>query len=130
VSVLLLVSSELPEVELELLALQDVTISTAGLTRSAGNGSVKTTSSELGLEERVDFGIFLPIVQAALSVVGELLGFSAGLDRGLALFCYGLSVMGLIPLPEGGGIDLDDSALDKGVGSDKFIVGGVVCDTN
>lgn len=32
--------------------------------------------------------------------------------------------------PEGGGIDLDDGALDKGVRSDKFVVGGVVHDTN
>ena len=34
--------------------------------------------------------------------------------------------MGLIPLPEWGGIDLDDGALDEGVCSDEFVVGGVV----
>lgn len=34
--------------------------------------------------------------------------------------------MGLVPLTEGGGIDLDDGALDKGVCSDKLVVRGVV----
>ena len=34
--------------------------------------------------------------------------------------------MGLIPLAERSGIDLDDGALDKGVRSDEFVVGGVV----
>jgi hypothetical protein len=34
--------------------------------------------------------------------------------------------MGLIPLPERSSIDLDDCALDKGVCSDKFVVGSVV----
>lgn len=34
--------------------------------------------------------------------------------------------MGLVPLPEGSGINLDDGRLDEGVGSDKLVVGGVV----
>lgn len=34
--------------------------------------------------------------------------------------------MGLVPLPEWGGIDLDDSVLDEGVRTNKFVVGRVV----
>ena len=34
--------------------------------------------------------------------------------------------MGLVPLAEGGSIDLDDGVLDESVCSYKFVVGGVV----
>jgi len=34
--------------------------------------------------------------------------------------------VGLVPLPERSGIDLDDGRLDEGVGSDKLVVGSVV----
>jgi hypothetical protein len=34
--------------------------------------------------------------------------------------------MGFIPLAEGGSINLDNGALDKGVRSDQFVVGGIV----
>ena len=34
--------------------------------------------------------------------------------------------MRLVPLTEGGSVDLDDGAFDKGVGSDEFIVRGIV----
>lgn len=38
--------------------------------------------------------------------------------------------MGLVPLSEGGGIDLDDGGAGQGVGSDELVVGGVVDDTD
>lgn len=53
--VLLLASPELPDVEFEFLALEDVAVGATRLTRSAGDGSVQTTSSELGFERWVDF---------------------------------------------------------------------------
>ena len=34
--------------------------------------------------------------------------------------------MGLVPLPERSSINLDDSALDEGVRSDKLVVGSVI----
>lgn len=34
--------------------------------------------------------------------------------------------MCFVPLPERMGVDLDDAAFDEGVGSDKFVIGGVV----
>lgn len=36
--------------------------------------------------------------------------------------------MGLVPLTEGRGIDLDDGGLGQGVGADQLVVGGVVGD--
>lgn len=36
--------------------------------------------------------------------------------------------MGLVPLTEGGSIDLDDGGLGQGVGADQLVVGGVVGD--
>jgi hypothetical protein len=77
---------------LKLLALEDVAVSTTGLARSAGEGGVETTSSELSRESLVDLGVLLLLIQAALSVVGELL-LLTGLDGGLALFGDGLGVL-------------------------------------
>jgi len=34
--------------------------------------------------------------------------------------------VGLVPLSEGGRIDLDDSTLDEGVGTDQLVVGSIV----
>lgn len=39
-----------------------------------------------------------------------------------------LAVVGLVPLSEGGGVDLDDGALDEGVCPDELVVGRVVDD--
>ena len=58
VRVLLLAGPDLPEVELELLALQDVPVRAAGLPWPAGDGRVQTASRELALEERVDLGVY------------------------------------------------------------------------
>jgi hypothetical protein len=38
--------------------------------------------------------------------------------------------VGLVPLPEGSGIDLDNGGAGQGVGTDKLVVGGVVDDTD
>lgn len=38
--------------------------------------------------------------------------------------------MGLVPLAEGGGVDLDDGAAGEGVGSDQLVVRRVVGDTD
>ena len=40
------------------------------------------------------------------------------------------AVVGLEPLAEGGGIDLDDTALHNGLGSDQLVVAGVVDDVD
>ena len=49
---------------------------------------------------------------------GLLLALLADLD----------AVVGLVPLTERGGIDLDDRVLDQGLGAHKLVVRGVVHD--
>ena len=34
--------------------------------------------------------------------------------------------MGLVPLPEGSRINMDDGTFDEGIGSDKFVLGSIV----
>jgi Trm5-related predicted tRNA methylase len=34
--------------------------------------------------------------------------------------------VGLVPLTEGGSVDLDDGAFNEGIGSNEFVVGGIV----
>lgn len=48
---------ETKDAYLELLALKNVTIGTSRLTWPAADGSIKTTGSELAVEQRVDFGL-------------------------------------------------------------------------
>lgn len=82
--------------DLELLAFQDIPVSTAGLPRSAGDGCVQTTSGELAIEEGVDLGLLLTGVKFALGVVGEFLGLDGlvgGSGRLGALLGYRLSVL-------------------------------------
>ena len=50
---------------------------------------------------------------------------SALLNLHLSPLIHGTYV-GLIPLAEGSGVDLDDGALDQGVRSYEFVIGGVV----
>lgn len=53
------------------------------------------------------------------------------LDGTLALAgTNGGGVVSLVPLTEGGGIDLDDGVLDQGTGTDQLVVGGVVDNSN
>lgn len=84
------------ETDLELLAFQDIPVSTAGLSRSAGDGCVQTTSGELAIEEGVDLGFLLTGVKFALGVVGELLrlhGLVSRSGRLGALLRYRLGVL-------------------------------------
>jgi len=84
--VLLLSGPDLSQVELKLLALKNVAIGATRLARTAGDGSVQTTSSKLSLEERVNFGILLPLGQGTLNMVGEFfLGSSPSVAAGWAL---------------------------------------------
>ena len=108
----------------ELLALENVAVSSAGLSRSRGDDGEQSTSPELLLKDGVDLGVLLSLVEDSLDVVGLLL--LLGRLGGLAASGNRLGVVGLVPLSEGGGVDVDNGRLDEGLGSQKLVVGGVV----
>ena len=85
-------STKLPDVEFQLLALEDVTIGASRLSRTGGDGGVEATSRELRFEEGVDLGFLLTFSDGTLDVgrllVGilsdgseSLLGLSSGEDE-------------------------------------------------
>lgn len=112
-------------VESQLLTLQDVSINTTALAGTGRNHGVKTTGLELTFQSILNL--------AGSSKSGSLLGLYAlallllfcGLGLLLASSANGLTVVCLVPLSEGSGVDLDDGGLGEGVGADKFVVGRV-----
>lgn len=120
---------ELALVEGELLTLEDVTVGAAGLAGPAGDDGVQTTGLELLLEGGVDLAVGgeagglllldgLALLDGLLLLAGLLLAPTAD----------GLAVVGLVPLTERSGVDLDDGGLGQGVGADQLVVGRVVGD--
>lgn len=124
---------QLALVESELLALQDVTITATRLTGTAGNDGVQTTSLELLLDDSVDLAAGSEALSLLLLDRLALLDllFGLALLGGLGLLAStadGLAIVGLVPLSEGSGVDLDDGAAGQGVGADEFVVGRMVGD--
>lgn len=120
-------------VESKLLTLQNVTVAAAGLAGTARDDGVQTTGLELLLDgvlnlagSGVPRGLLLLDGLALLLVLG-VLALLGGLGL-LASTADALAVVGLVPLTEGGGVDLDDGALGQGVGTDELVVGRVVGD--
>lgn len=123
---LLLAGLELLEVEVELRALKNVAVSAAGLAGTRGDEGQETTSAELLGEVSVDLGVLLALGEDALDVV-RLLGLLLGGGGGAGLGGDDrLRVVGLVPLAEGGGVNLDDGRLDEGLGTEQLVVGRVV----
>jgi hypothetical protein len=123
-------------VESQLLTLQDVTVTAAGLTGTAGDDGVQTTGLELLLNSGLDLagggeaGSLLLLDRVALlDLLNGLLALLGGLGL-LASTTDGLAVVGLVPLSEGSSVDLDNGAAGQGVGADQLVVGRVVGDGN
>jgi hypothetical protein len=126
---------QLALVESKLLALEDVSVAATRLARAAGNDGVQTTGLELLLNNGVDLavggealGLLLLNGLALLDLLLDL-ALLGGLGL-LASTADGLAVVGLVPLSEGGGVNLDDGAAGQGVGADELVVGRVVGDGN
>jgi hypothetical protein len=121
---------ELALVEGELLTLEDVTVAAARLTGPAGNDGVETTGLELLLDGRLDLTLGRValglLLLNSLALLDLLLGLGA--LGTLALAAETLTVVGLVPLTERSGVDLDDGGLGQGVCADKLVVGRVVGD--
>ena len=116
-------------VESQLLTLQDVTVNTAALTGARGHDGVQTAGLELALDGGLDLAVVgetsgLLLLHAVAPLLLGLLGL------GLASPADGLAVVSLVPLAEGGSVNLDDGGLGEGVGTDQFVVGGVVGNTD
>jgi hypothetical protein len=124
---------QLALVESQLLALENVPVAATGLAGTAGDDGEKTTGLELLLDGVLDLalggvasGLLLLNGLALLDILG-VLALLGGLGL-LASPTDGLAVVGLVPLTEGGGVDLDDGTLGQGVGADELVVGRVVGD--
>merc|ERR1719270_170364 len=77
--------------------------------------------------------IVVVIIEGSLELAGRLLAHLAVQHSLLSVSQLSsllsgerLSVVGLIPLTEGGGIDDDDGVLDEGLGPDQLVVASVV----
>lgn len=122
---------QLALVEGKLLALEDVAVAAAGLAGAAGDDSVQAAGLELALEGVVDLAgggkaRSLLLLDGA-GLLGRLLQLALLL---LPPAAQGLAVVGLVPLAEGGSVDLDDGRLGQGVGADQLVVGRVVDDAD
>lgn len=124
---------ELALVEGKLLALQDVAVAAARLAGAAGDDGVEATGLELLLNGGLNLaagGVSLGLLLLDGLALLHLL-FDLALLGGLGLLAStadGLAVVGLVPLPEGRSVDLDDGGAGQGVGADELVVGGVVGD--
>ena len=126
---------QLALVESQLLALEDVAVAATRLARAAGDDGVETTSLELLLDDGVDLAIgsvaLSLLLLNRLGLLNLLLGLALLGELGtLASAADALAVVGLVPLSEGGGVDLDDGAAGQGVGADELVVRWVVGDGN
>ena len=82
------------------------------------------------VEGRLKGAILLPGGELPLNVV-RLLGALLSLGLSSALLDADLNtVVGLVPVLEGMGIDENDGSLDEGLGTDKLIVSRIVEDIN
>jgi len=99
------------------------------LTGAGRNDGIQATSNELVVEKSFNLGKLLPSLHLALNraraLLVQFLGFR-GSSSLRPLLAQRLGVMCLIPLPEGGGIDLNDGVFNESVGALQLVVRGVV----
>lgn len=125
--------TETTNVELELLALENVAVAAAALTGAGGDGGVETTGTELLLDKRVELALLATGVEfpgglvALLGLVSG--GFGSTLTGSTTLGGDGLTVELFVCLTERRSVNLNDASLDQGVGSNKFVVRRIVNDT-
>ena len=102
--------------------------STAGFRVCEGN-SKKRAIRALTLHKLINKKLFeLAVLLALLALALHLVGASFDLVLGgtLGEEVFGEAVVGSVGSLEGGGVDLDDAALDEGLGAHQLVVGGVV----
>merc|ERR1719167_584255 len=120
---------ELSDVELELFAFEDVTISASDLAGTRRDGGEDTTSLELLLQQGINLSGLSPVVVFLLRLLGPLLVEERFVGFGqfdALLPAERRGVMGLVPLTERRRVDGNDGVLDEGLGTHQLVVAGVV----
>mmetsp|Transcript_106863 Transcript_106863/g.297338 ORF Transcript_106863/g.297338 Transcript_106863/m.297338 type:complete len:205 (-) Transcript_106863:19-633(-) len=109
---------------------QDVSIATSCLSWSGCDLGIQSSGSKLGIQDGFQ-GLFgRSLFEFGLNLLGH--------GRGINLFDFGRSsslldtnldsVVGFVPCLEGMSINQDNRSLDQGLGTDQFVIGGVVRD--
>lgn len=106
---------------------EDVSVTTTGLTWTAGDDGVETTGGELFVDMLFNLGDNGTFGLLTGDVIGDLWhgGFTGG-NKLLLTLTQNLTVMVFPPLSEWCGIDLNNGSLDQSLGTDQLVVGGVV----
>jgi len=122
--------SEETLVESKLLTLENVSVTTTTLAGTGRNDGKETTCLELLFKGVLDLSrSFETLSLLLLNTVGLLLLLLfAGL--GLSPTAQGLAIVGLEPLSERSGVNLDNGGLGECVGTDKLVVRRMVDDTD
>lgn len=125
----LFLSSQSSQVEGQFFTFQDVTVTSTGLTWSGRDTSVQSTSTKLRFDSVFDLGVSRSSSPLSFSVsrLSDSFFFST---LNVLLLTQGLTVVSFVPLLEWSSIDLDNSSLGQGVGSNQFIVRWMVDDTS
>merc|ERR1719201_1289415 len=100
ISLFSLLGLDLPQIELELLALQDITIRPSALAGSGRDGGEDTTGGELVSQSLVDLGFLLPLCVLLGGGLGPLLvedGLLSISELGALLTAEGQSIVRLVP---------------------------------
>lgn len=82
------------------------------------------------LESALDLASLQPVGVLLLHTLANLLLLSSFPTLRLSSTTQARTIMSLIPLSEGGRIDLNDGGAGQGVGSNEFVVGWVEDDTD
>ena len=120
---MLLLLLELFEIEVELITLEDVTISSARLSWSGANASQQTTVLELINDRLLKNSVGVSCSELSLNVT-RLLNLLWWWSGGLLVEIN--TVMLHVPLSEWGSIDLNNGVLGQSLGTNKLRVGRVV----
>jgi len=94
----------------------------SALARARGDASVKLAAVELGGQGGVELAVPVAVLELAENAVGLL--DLLNMVRLTKLH----TIVGLVPLLEGGRVDGDNGVLHEGLGADQLVVGSVVAD--
>ena len=116
-------------VESQLVALQDVSVTSSTLPWSTRNNSIQSSSLELPLQSRLNLTHLLEsFLSLLLHRAADFLVFNRLSALGLSPPSDRRAVMCFVPCSEWCSVDLDNGRPCQGVGSDEFIVRGMESD--